>query len=149
VGKYLGHNGLPQATPEVHSIHMANRQARLVSSFDFRAARNFIWRQQIYVAPSTQETVELSFFNEQPELDGNDNFTLRYTVFSSAAVIDIRLYSNVHCIVLFEKDCNCNEQKIYSIDERVRFSRARTYGVNGVLNPEQYIQIHRFIYKKI
>lgn len=82
-------------------------------------------------------------------MDGNDNFTLRYTVFSSAAVTDIRLYSNVHCIILFEKDCNCNGHKIYSIDERVRFRIARTYGVNGVLKPEQYIQIHRFTYKKI
>jgi hypothetical protein len=89
------------------------------------------------------------FFNEQPELEENDNFTLRYTVFSSAAVIDIRLYSNVRCIILFEKGCNCNEQKMYSIDERVQIPRAIKYGANGVLNPEHYVQIHRFIYKKI
>jgi len=82
-------------------------------------------------------------------MDGKDNFSLRYTVFSSAAVIDIRLYSNVHCIILFEEDCNCNEQKIYSVDERVRRPIARTCGVNDVLNPEQYIQIHHFTFKKI
>jgi hypothetical protein len=74
---------------------------------------------------------------------------LRYTVFPTAAVQGMRLYSNVHCIIHSLKDYNCNEQKIYSIDERLQFPRARTHGVKGVLNPEQYFQIRRCNYKKI
>jgi hypothetical protein len=54
------------------------------------------------------------------------------TVFSSATVKDRQLYFNVHYIILSKKDCNSNEQVIYSRDVPVFFM----YEVNGVLRPE-------------
>ena len=110
---------------------MARKRTASVSSFSFQTT--FQDDKFTYVVRSTQEDMEISYFRRVTETQRKWKYTLRNTALSSVTVTDMQLYCNVRYMILSYKDCNCNEQVTYSIEEHVFFFMRR---VNGVLKSE-------------